>query len=81
MNNSTLDGFRQIADTQERAESYAKRFGGEAKRLYDLFYVDAKGSPNNKVGGEAWIPMTHHEAITARSKFREPASIVLVEKV
>jgi hypothetical protein len=53
MNNTTLDGFRQIADamgcngtwqwigphmsqrmfgiTQERAESYAKRYGGEAK--------------------------------------------------
>lgn len=71
MNNLTLDGFRQIAGEVKP----------EANRLYDLFYVDSNGNPANKVGGDAWVPMTHYEANTARSKFRDPVSIVLVERV
>ena len=49
------------------------------ERLYDLYYTDDQGRPTDKVGGKRWEPMTHQQAITARSKFRKPSDLTLVE--
>jgi len=51
------------------------------ERLYDLYYVDKNGQPSEKIGKQNWKPMPHAEALTARSKFRNPAEIMLVEVV
>lgn len=48
-------------------------------RLYNLYYTDKNGNPKFLIGHGTWAPMTHHEAMTARSKFRNPSDITLVE--
>lgn len=51
------------------------------ERMYDLYYTNSRGEPSYKVGKQNWKPMTHEEACIARSKFRIPSEIVLVEVV
>lgn len=53
-----------------------------SERMYDLYFCDfstGKAVPVEKVGGDQWQPMTHREAITARSKFMKPTDIMIVE--
>lgn len=48
------------------------------ERMYDLHWHN-NGKPCGVVGGGKWQPMTHAEAITARSKFSQSSRIMLVE--
>jgi hypothetical protein len=65
-----------------RVVDHLERLGVASPKLYDLHYVtrdrDGKELSREKVGGVKWVPMTHAEAITAKSKF-SAARIELVE--
>jgi len=56
-----------------------------SERLYDLYWIkcDREGKEVSReiVGGGRWWPMTHKQAVTARSKFtiREGYRMQLVE--
>jgi len=54
-------------------------------RMYDLWFVEwdrnGKELRREMIGQGQWVPMTHHQAVTAKSKFtvRPGWSIMLVE--
>ena len=60
------------ADDYEEGDAFTE------ERMYDLYW-HKDGKPVKKVGDGFWRPMTHTEAVAARSKFSKPADIMIVE--